>query len=189
MYVRYSKAYVDFLVYFQGVRDYFECHEILEDEWKKVPREERHSYWKGFIAVAVSQYHYRRGNLKGAERAMQNAITRFENEQSLLRSFGLDGEAALQLFSENLAAIRAKKPYESMNLPIIDTALIKRCRQLSQEKGCSFGNSSDMSDEALINKHRMPNRDAVISKRETIYRRKKEDLEGAADKHDDWRKG
>lgn len=169
--MRYPEAYVDFLVYFQGVRDYFECHEILEDEWKKVPPEERKPYWKGFIAIAVSQYHHRRGNFKGGERAMQNAITRLEKEQSLLRAFGLDGEMVLQLFDEKLTAIRANKPYESMNLPIIDAELLELCHQRSQERGCTFGNASDMSDEALINKHRMPNRDAVISKREAMYRK------------------
>ena len=31
----YSQAYIDYLVHFHGDRDYFECHELLEEHWKK----------------------------------------------------------------------------------------------------------------------------------------------------------
>ncbi len=31
----YPNAYLDYLVYFHGHRDYFECHEVLEEYWKK----------------------------------------------------------------------------------------------------------------------------------------------------------
>ncbi|PAD68333.1 hypothetical protein CHH83_14265, partial [Bacillus sp. 7586-K] len=33
----YDQEYIDFLVHFHCDRDYFECHEILEEHWKKDP--------------------------------------------------------------------------------------------------------------------------------------------------------
>ena len=32
----YPEAYIEYLMYFHGNRDYFECHEVLEEYWKEV---------------------------------------------------------------------------------------------------------------------------------------------------------
>lgn len=50
----YPKAYIDYLVYFHGLRDYFECHEVLEEHWKKDDKAERKKYWVGLIQIAVA---------------------------------------------------------------------------------------------------------------------------------------
>ena len=169
------RAFIVFLVYFQGVRDYFECHEILEDEWKKAPVKERQDYWKGFIAIAVSQYHHRRGNFKGALKAVQNAITRLKHEEELLFVFGLDAARLLKKLEEVRENILHQKPYKSIQLPIIDVVLHEECKKRSSEKGCVFGNESDMTDEGLIHKHRIPNRSSIISKREQLHLKKQRD--------------
>lgn len=166
-------AFIVFLVYFQGVRDYFECHEILEEEWKEAPPEDRKGYWKGFIAVAVSQYHHRRGNFKGAKKAVDNAITRLNPEQELLFAFGLDATQLLETLEETRDNIHQGKAYKSIQFPILDSTLLEECQRKSREKGCVLGNESDMTDEGLIHKHRMLNRDSVISKREEAYREKR----------------
>src|SRR5699024_3253741 len=168
-----SQAFIDFLVYFQGVRDYFQCHEVLEDEWLKDPPGERKSYLKGFIAIAVSQYHHRRGNFRGAKRAMENAVKRLKDDHSVIQSFGLQADVLMDQLREKIREIRSGKPYKSINFPIKDSELIQICQKLSRRKGCVFGNPSDMSDEQLIHKHQLPNRDKIISKREKAYRRKK----------------
>lgn len=35
----YPEAYIEYLAEFHGSRDYFECHELLEEHWKKTLRE------------------------------------------------------------------------------------------------------------------------------------------------------
>ncbi|MCD2486520.1 DUF309 domain-containing protein, partial [Staphylococcus aureus] len=50
----YPKAYIDYLVEFHATRDYFECHEILEEYWKEDPPKKRKRYWVGFIELAVA---------------------------------------------------------------------------------------------------------------------------------------
>ncbi len=49
----YPEAYVAFLHEFHTTRDYFECHEILEEYWKEDPPEQRKEYWVGLIQLAV----------------------------------------------------------------------------------------------------------------------------------------
>ncbi|WP_205628902.1 DUF309 domain-containing protein, partial [Acinetobacter baumannii] len=49
----YPEALIDYLVYFHADRDFFECHEVLEDYWKSLPKEERSLFWVGLIQIAV----------------------------------------------------------------------------------------------------------------------------------------
>lgn len=52
----YPKAYIEYLVHFHSDRDYFECHEILEEHWKQ---DGRNKGWLVLIQTAVAFYHYR----------------------------------------------------------------------------------------------------------------------------------
>lgn len=160
----YPKAYIDYLVYFHGVRDYFECHEVIEEEWMKDPQGRRKPYWRGLIQLAVAFYHWRRENQKGAVRSFENAEANLAGQA--LGKLALDEEELMRRIHEWRAEAEDGKPYESGMLPVTDEELVKRCEELSMEKGCAFGNPSDLSDEALIHKHSLPNREKVISKRE-----------------------
>lgn len=77
----YPDAYIQFLVHFHGDRDYFECHEILEEYWKETIKGDKQSIWVGLIMLAVSNYHFRRNNNSGAQRTLQKAISIFENKK------------------------------------------------------------------------------------------------------------
>lgn len=162
----YPKAYVDYLVYFHGVRDYFECHEILEDEWKKDERGERKTYWRGLIQIAVGLYHWRRQNFIGAGKSLRNAYSNLEEERRALVELALNSDKLMALLNELLQEIEEQRHYRSINLPITDEALIKQCERLCIEKGCVMGNPSDLSDLAILHKHRQPNRETILSKRE-----------------------
>ena len=48
----YPEAYIDFLVHFHGDRDWFECHERLEEYWKEHPDDPKSDTWVGLIQVA-----------------------------------------------------------------------------------------------------------------------------------------
>ena len=69
----YPKAYILYLVHFHGDRDYFECHEILEEHWKEMDPKDRMSHWVGLIQIAVAVYHERRENRQGAIRTLTKA--------------------------------------------------------------------------------------------------------------------
>lgn len=69
--VNYEPLYVDYLVYFNRDRDYFECHEVLEELWLAKDRE---PIYKGLLQVAVGMYHFRNQNIRGAKLMLSSAI-------------------------------------------------------------------------------------------------------------------
>ncbi|WP_340022658.1 DUF309 domain-containing protein [Paenibacillus sp. FSL K6-1096] len=58
----YEPLYVAYLIYFNRDRDYFECHEVLEELWLKLDRD---PLYKALLQVAVGLYHFRNGNVRG----------------------------------------------------------------------------------------------------------------------------
>lgn len=54
---------------------WFACHETLERVWLPEPRPVR-EFYKGLIQLAVGLLHWRRGNLKGANRLLNAGLGR-----------------------------------------------------------------------------------------------------------------
>ncbi|NMO95358.1 DUF309 domain-containing protein [Paenibacillus lemnae] len=75
----YEPLYVAYLVYFNRDKDYFECHEVLEELWLAKDKDTR---YKGMLQVAVGLYHYRNGNIRGAYKMMNAARDRLAGCQS-----------------------------------------------------------------------------------------------------------
>jgi predicted metal-dependent hydrolase len=71
----YDKLYVEFVYYFNVERDYFECHEVMEELWLE---EGRAPLYQGLLQVAVGLYHYRNGNLRGAIKLFAAAVEKLE---------------------------------------------------------------------------------------------------------------
>jgi predicted metal-dependent hydrolase len=59
----YDRLYLEFLYYFNVARDYFECHEVMEELWLE---EGRNPLLQGLLQVAVGLYHHANGNVSGA---------------------------------------------------------------------------------------------------------------------------
>jgi uncharacterized protein len=161
----YDRAYIDYLIYFHCERDYFECHEVLEEHWKSVPKSERKTYWVGLIQIAVGLYHQRRGNFAGALRMISNAIQLLENDQQAVNKLGLNGDELVTILNKRKSEIENKQSYYSINLPIIDKALLKICHKHCTDTKKLWGQASDLSNEYLINKHTKRNRSSVINER------------------------
>jgi uncharacterized protein len=71
----YDALYVQFVYYFTIPRDYFECHEVMEELWLE---EGRDPLYQGLLQVAVGLYHYRNGNLGGAVKLFTAAVEKLE---------------------------------------------------------------------------------------------------------------
>ncbi|MFL5330422.1 MAG: DUF309 domain-containing protein [Gemmataceae bacterium] len=48
-------------------REFFDCHEVLEDLWNECPDRDRR-YYQGILQAAVALYHFTNGNLRGAQK-------------------------------------------------------------------------------------------------------------------------
>lgn len=60
-------------------KEYFECHEILEDIWFDV-RDNSRDFFRGLLHIAVGFYHLRnKKNQAGALTQLNKALTRLEN--------------------------------------------------------------------------------------------------------------
>ena len=161
----YPSAYIDYLIHFHGDRDYFECHEELEEHWKKDERGERKAYWVGLIQLAVALYHHRRDNFNGAYRMLSSAINIIKNENEAITDLGLTFDELLTIMTNRLLQIEKKEKFTDINLPIRDKDLLNKCLSVSRELGLSWGDESNQ-DSAIIHKHKLRDRSEVISERE-----------------------
>ncbi|UZJ80776.1 DUF309 domain-containing protein [Fictibacillus sp. KU28468] len=160
----YPEAYIEYLAYFHGSRDFFECHEVLEEHWKS--EGQQNGVWVGLIQVAVSLYHQRRGNDIGALRMMKSAIGKLSAHKKDLTRLGLDGTALLERLMIRLDEIECRKPFTDLNLPVADEALMDQCCRCIEKQGSVWGNESDMADERIVHKHKLRDRSDVILERE-----------------------
>lgn len=80
----YEHLYVAFVYYFNVERDYFECHEVMEELWLE---EGRNPLFQGLLQVAVGLYHHRNGNVSGSIKLFRQAIAKLEGQPEVL--FGI----------------------------------------------------------------------------------------------------
>ncbi len=161
----FDRAYINYLIHFHCDRDYFECHEVLEEHWKKDALQDRKKYWVGLIQISVALYHQRRGNFSGALKMISNAIRIIENEQNHIEKLGLHSDQLIKLLTTRKKEIQQQLPYKSFNLPIKNQELMKECLLICKEKGMEWGVESNLTNNDLIDKHIRRNRTDVIKER------------------------
>jgi predicted metal-dependent hydrolase len=159
----YPQEYLDYLIYFHAERDYFECHEVLEEYWKEQDMKKR--VWVGLIQVSVSLYHHRRNNFTGALKMMKSAYAILREEQDELIQLGINYEKLLDQLTHKIEEIKKFHPYQSMNIPL-EADILKRCEKMCLQQGLSWGKASDLTNEYLLHKHTLRDRSDVIKERE-----------------------
>jgi predicted metal-dependent hydrolase len=159
----YPKEYLDYLVYFHTERDYFECHEVLEEYWKDQKMKKK--VWVGLIQIAVSLYHHRRNNFTGALKMIESAYAILKEEKIELVQLGIHYGQLIAQLERKINDIKNLQPYQSLNLPL-EAEVLKQCERICQLQGLSWGKASDLKDEYLLNKHTLRDRSEVIKERE-----------------------
>jgi hypothetical protein len=179
---RYPEPYKEYLVLFHGERDYFECHEVLEEYWREDPRGPRSRLWVGLIQIAVALYHERRGNAAGARKLLRKAISLLKDGN--LASIGIDRTELMNLLEERLQElertlkggregppVRETSGFQDLNLPLSDPALMQECVRRCRERGCVWGAPSRIDRRELTHKHMLRDRSEVIRlRREALER-------------------
>ncbi|MBS4191097.1 DUF309 domain-containing protein [Bacillus sp. FJAT-49705] len=161
----FPKEYIEFLVHFHSDRDYFECHEVLEDYWKSVDPSNKRSIWVGFILFAVSNYHHRRGNYSGAKRTLTKSISIFHANINQLSMLGIDKEKFLKDLRLKHNDISKGSKYISYNLPLIDQSLLSQCINKCQKDGLKWCSASNLENVQIIHRHLLRDRSQVINDR------------------------
>ncbi|WP_338136491.1 DUF309 domain-containing protein [Brevibacillus agri] len=164
--IMYPEPYLDYLVQFHVERDYFECHEILEEYWKSAPPAERQSVWVGLIQIAVGLYHHRRGNVNGARKMLTSAHALVKQHHTELERLGLDSTTLERLLAVRLEEIEQGLPYRSITLPMRAAELIAAYKAACAKQNQPEYRDSDMNDPFLLNKHTLRDRSDVLAERE-----------------------
>lgn len=161
----YPEEYIRFLAEYHGSRDYFECHEVMEEYWKDQPHSKYTGCWLVFIRISVACYHARRGNWNGARKMMTKASE--EVNPSLMSELGLDGPqlATMLARTQNHWITDVDLMYEPLNLPILDEQLLQRSQQYCLEQGWLWEGTIADTNEELIHKHLRRDRAEVVEAR------------------------
>lgn len=167
----YPKPYIDYLVEFHGTRDFFECHEIMEEFWKEQPD----SHWLTLIQLAVAVYHERQNNFNGSLRMYEKVIKFLEKNNGSMEQLAIDANALSELVKQRVENIHNRKNYETFTIPITDNALIKQCQILCKEKGLEWEMKEDLNDHALVFRHKLRDRSDVIEERLAALEKKKKE--------------
>jgi predicted metal-dependent hydrolase len=162
----YPVPYLAFLAHFHIDRDYFECHELLEEHWKATDGA-RDSVWVGLIQSAVYLYHYRRGNANGATRMAKKAMDCFSKKQPDLIRLGIDADRFTAMIQKSLDHLQNGVPFAPLPIPIADKQLADELDQFTE----TF--QPEPNEQFLVEKHKLRDRSDVIEARELSIQLKK----------------
>jgi uncharacterized protein len=168
---QYPEEYVTYLAEYNGSRDYFECHEIMEEYWKEHPDSPYSSCWLVLIRISVCLYHARRNNWTGAIKLMAKAAG--EVDAKLFDEIGIDGSR----MKEQVAMLAqawsdGESRYADFELPLTDARLLQMAKRRCLELGYRWGIGGMEAGDEVIHRHRTRDRSDVLKAREESANRK-----------------
>lgn len=129
---RESSLFIRFLYHFNIDRDYYECHEVMEELWME---EGRNPLYQGLLQVAVALFHYRNGNVNGARKLFQKALAKLTKQPG--DSLGID---LTRLCRESAGYLERLQQVEQqpflfydLTIAVLDPEVDKRLRELTAE--------------------------------------------------------
>ncbi|WP_306766043.1 DUF309 domain-containing protein [Paenibacillus sp. IHB B 3415] len=118
----YEPLYLEYLIYFNRDRDYFECHEVLEELWLE---QQRDPLYKALLQVAVGLYHFRNANVRGGRIMLRQSYEALRNYPAV--TLGIDLAKLVQEVGEYAARLEAYEeqpfPYYDLTIRIVDPVL------------------------------------------------------------------
>lgn len=128
-----------FLVYFNRDRDYFECHEVLEELWLERGRDPLYS---GLLQIAVALYHFRNGGItpvynkiEGARKMMRSAVRKLSDYPGDALGIRLDKLVFQAQQYLNRLERYDQEPFDfyPLEIELFDPELIDRVELAAQE--------------------------------------------------------
>ncbi|MFD2613226.1 DUF309 domain-containing protein [Paenibacillus gansuensis] len=110
----YDRLYIGFLRCFNLERDYYTCHDLMEELWLE---EGRNPLFQGLLQAAVGLYHHDNGNYGGAVKLLEAALSKLRLYPDLilgihLARFRSDIEAYLMRLQQAAEEQTSLAPYE-----------------------------------------------------------------------------
>ncbi|WP_020008366.1 DUF309 domain-containing protein [Salinicoccus albus] len=156
-------------------QDYFECHEIMEDAWNEKQVRTKEDPEVFLIKIAVAEYHYRRQNIKGAEKLMERALKLYNDNQYDLDELGLDSDVICRITSRK-NHIR-EKSFEPMIFPLKHSVLYQLYAEYGTHSSFDeferWAETYENNDEFIIHKHLLRNKDHVHESGQNVLKKRK----------------
>lgn len=120
--MNYHHLYLLYLYYFNFKRDYYECHDVLEELWLN---EGCYPFYQGLIQIAVGLYHYKWQNVKGSILLFEGGIQKLSKYPE--KHYGINVDKLLNESIEYTAKLHhiEQKPfcYYDLTIEIVDSEL------------------------------------------------------------------
>lgn len=158
MHQTFHPNYIDFFSFFNGNKDYFECHEVLEELWKEVaPGDKDHSL-VGFIQIATGLYHWRRGNFRGAEKSLTKGLSILTKKDECKYLLPIQYEIFIKDIQNALQNCKAERTFK----PFMIAFQSKKLEQLVQSH---IKQIPKQDSDFILNKHMLRDRTEIIQTR------------------------
>lgn len=154
----FHPLFVDFCAYFNARKDYFECHEVLEEYWKDVAPAERLHPLVGYVQLATGMYHYRRGNVVGAARILAKANNNLQANSDSPFVEHVDLVQLLKDLALTRTRIKANEPFHSFTIQLTSDAL----QQLVDTKAARL---PIQEEHYVLHKHMLRDRSDILAAR------------------------
>ncbi|MFC4411002.1 DUF309 domain-containing protein [Chungangia koreensis] len=162
--------FIKYIEYFNGERDYFECHEVLEEYWKEVDPGNKDHPLVAWIQLATGLYHWRRNNFSGAKRMLEKSHLKMFRQQGSEFFAGIDLEHLLSDISRSLKAVEKREAFIPFKLQLstsffgdgVDTAILDEKFREAESK-------------SLIHKHMRRDRSHILQERQANLEARKRD--------------
>jgi predicted metal-dependent hydrolase len=116
-----DSRYLAYISHFNEDRDYFECHEVMEELWLE---EGRSSLLQGLLQAAVGLHHWDNGNRSGAAKLMTAALVKLSSYADVV--LGLDLLSLRRNLEQSLIVLSEMPddaPFQAFLLEVCDPAL------------------------------------------------------------------
>lgn len=165
----YPTEYKLFLAHFHGSRDFFECHEILEEYWLEQNRDVR---WLALIQLAVAVYHERQGNVRGSHKLYRKVLAHLSRYPSMFEELSINEPELVSIVQQRLISLEEGGEYVPFNLPVFDQTLLQECRIITDEWRVAWQGDDRNAPAELKFKHRLRDRSEVIEARKESLKSK-----------------
>ncbi len=144
--------YFDYLLEFNGTRDYYKCHDFLEEWWYEINHPKDHIL-VAFIQLAVGMFQWRRGNINGANKMFEGAYFIFEAHKDEIIDYGIDEEKLFEIITRVHKSMLYHEDFYDVNLPLIDKTMLSKLETLASDRDLRLYQASNLDDYHLVHKH------------------------------------
>ena len=158
MHPLFHPLYIEYCTYFNGNRDYFECHEVLEEYWKQqAPGDKLHPL-VGYVQLATGMYHWRRNNNIGALKILKKAIKNFSMNKSSPYFDFIDFKTLYKNTELVIQAIEKNESFSPFKLTFTNAEFASKVQE-------QINQLTKLPSEYLLHKHMLRDRSDILEMR------------------------